>query len=138
MSAKAVKLSVSTGRINVENLTCEENINIKVSTGEVRLDNVSCRNLSSNGSTGDITLKSVVASGSFDIKRSTGDIKFDAADAAEITVKTDTGYVKGTLLSSKIFYVNSDTGKIEVPKSTKGGICEITTDTGDVVIGIKE
>ena len=37
---------------------------------------------------------------------------------------------------SKYFYVKSDTGNIRVPTSTKGGLCEIETDTGDVKIEI--
>ena len=49
---------------------------------------------------------------------------------------TDTGEVKGTLRSEKIFFTESDTGKISVPKSVTGGRCEITTDTGDIEIEI--
>ena len=55
----------------------------------------------------------------------------------EITVKTSTGSVKGTLLSEKVFVPRSDTGDIDVPKTKNGGFCEITTDTGDVEIAIK-
>jgi len=70
------------------------------------------------------------------IERSTGDVQFDGCDAGEIYVETDTGAVKGTLLSEKVFIVESDTGSIRVPKSVTGGKCEITTDTGDIKIDI--
>ena len=72
------------------------------------------------------------------IERSTGDVKFDKCDASEIEVKTDTGNVKGTLRSDKIFITRSDTGKINVPETLTGGKCKITTDTGDIKISIFE
>ena len=60
----------------------------------------------------------------------------DACDAAEIVVKTDTGDVTGTLLTEKVFMVKTDTGDVDVPRSVTGGACEITTDTGDIRVGI--
>ncbi len=47
------------------------------------------------------------------------------------------GDVKGTLLSEKAFFAESDTGDIDVPKTNVGGRCEITTDTGDIQIQIQ-
>jgi len=83
-------------------------------------------------------LKNVNAAEKFSIERSTGDVKFDGCDAAEVFVKTDTGDVTGTLLSEKVFIVETDTGKVDVPKTVNGGRCEITTDTGDINISIKQ
>ena len=108
-----------------------------VSTGKTLLKDISCGNLVSGGSTGDITLENVIASGLISIRRSTGDVKFDHCDAAELSVQTDTGDVTGTLLSEKIFFTESDTGRIEVPETTSGGKCKIKTDTGKIIISIK-
>jgi DUF4097 and DUF4098 domain-containing protein YvlB len=80
----------------------------------------------------------VIASGAFVIKRTTGDVTFEGCDAAELLVATDTGDVEGTLLTEKIFFVETDTGRREYPKTTTGGKCEITTDTGDIKISIKK
>ena len=135
-SAKSIDLSVSTGDIALSDVNCSGDVSIRVSTGRARLTNLKCHNLISGGNTGDIVLKSVIASGEISIKRSTGDVKFEASDAASIFVETDTGDVKGSLLSEKIFIVNTDTGKKEVPESTTGGRCKITTDTGDIKITI--
>ena len=55
-----------------------------------------------------------------------------------IYVETDTGDVRGTILTSKIFFAKSDTGDEDVPETTTGGICRIKTDTGDIKIRIKE
>ena len=92
-----------------------------------------CKNLISGGSTGDIILSGVVAAEKNSITRSTGDIKLDWCDAGEIYIKTDTGDVSGRLLSDKVFFAKTDTGKIKVPKSTSGEVCEIETDTGNII-----
>jgi DUF4097 and DUF4098 domain-containing protein YvlB len=111
-------------------------MSIGVTTGDTSVTDVTCLNLSSHGSTGDLNLSNVVASESFNLKRSTGDICFDRCDAGRITVKTSTGSVTGSLLSDKVFTANTDTGHVNVPPSTNGGQCELTTDTGNITITI--
>ena len=81
-------------------------------------------------------LKNVIANEKFDIERSTGDVKLELCDAAEILIRTDTGSVTGSLMSDKVFIVSADTGRVNVPKTTSGGVCQITTDTGDIRITI--
>lgn len=136
-SAETLDLSASTGRITVSNVICGGNANINVSTGRTNLNNIECKNLTSSGDTGDISLNHVIAAEKFSIKRSTGDVRFDGSDAAEILVETDTGDVTGTFLSEKIFFVETDTGSVDVPESITGGRCEITTDTGDIELDIQ-
>jgi len=131
-----LEITTSTGDISVARVTCGD-LSLNVSTGKIELSGISCQNLTSTGSTGDIEMRSVIASGTFKIKRSTGDVDFEASDAGEINILTDTGDVKGSLLSEKIFIIDTDTGKKDVPKTLTGGKCEITTDTGDIKIRIK-
>ncbi len=137
ISAKAIHLSTSTGTITASELVCEGDVTTQVSTGKMHLTNVTCKNLLSSGDTGDTALKNVIATEKFSIKRSTGDIKLDGCDAAEISITTDTGDVRGTLLSDKVFIAQTDTGRVDIPKTVSGGKCEITTNTGDIEIDIK-
>lgn len=137
ISAGEVDISVTTGDIEISALKCEGAIKIKVSTGDADVDNVTCKSLISTGNTGDMTLENVVATESFNIERSTGDIVLDGCDASSILVKTSTGNVHGSLLSEKIFVTRTDTGRVSVPETTSGGICEITTDTGNIIIDVK-
>ena len=136
IKADTMELSASTGRVTVQSVGCTGGLSICVSTGKTQLTDVSCDSLTSTGSTGDITLKNTVAAAALSIERSTGDVRFEGCDAAMITVRTSTGDVTGTLLSDKVFLTGTDTGRIDVPKTTVGGKCEITTDTGDIKIGI--
>lgn len=136
ISAGELDLSVSTGRVDVRSVVCRGSLGVSVSTGEAFLTDVACGSAVSGGSTGDITLENVIAAGTITIERSTGDVKLDRCDAAELLIKTDTGDVTGSLLSEKVFIADSDTGRIDVPKTGTGGRCEISTDTGDIVIAV--
>lgn len=131
-----LELSVSTGHITAKDIICDGDVKVNVSTGKTELKNVTCAYLLSQGSTGDITLKDVISKGKLSIERSTGDIELDRCDGVELFIKTDTGDVEGTLLSNKIFTVRTETGNVEVPKTTLGGKCEIETETGDIDIDI--
>ncbi len=134
LNTEKLDLSVTTGGIEVSNVTCKSDININVSTGKTKLNDIRCKNLTSSGDTGDISLNNVIAIEKFYIERSTGDVKFDGCDAAELLIKTDTGDVKGSLLTDKVFIAHTDTGRVDVPKTVTGGRCEISTDTGDIKI----
>ena len=118
-------------------MTCRGDAKIGVSTGEASVTDVSCNQFASQGNTGDICLKNVRAAGKCSVERSTGDVRFDGCDANSLFVKTDTGDVSGTLLSEKVFVTQTDTGRVQVPKTTAGGLCEITTDTGDIKITLR-
>ena len=134
ISAGALDLSVSTGKVTVTGANCEGDVKIDVSTGKVSMTDIRCKNLISDGDTGDISLRNVIANEAFSIETDTGDIKLDSCDATEISIETDTGDVTGSLLSSKVFIAQTDTGNVHVPKTVTGGKCEITTDTGDIKI----
>ena len=136
ISVGTLDLKVTTGKITVSGVTCREDVTVGVSTGITQLTDITCKNVISNGSTGYICLNHVIASEKFSIERSTGKVKFEGSDAAEIFVKTNTGNVSGNLLSEKIFFAKSHTGRVNVPESVSGGRCEITTDTGNIEMTI--
>ncbi len=137
ISASEMKLTSDTGKMNIKNVELSGDMEIREDTGSVAMENVTCRNLTSNGDTGKIVMTNVIASGEFNIERSTGDVKFNGCDAETIYVRTDTGNVTGSLLSEKVFITDTDTGNIDVPKTSTGGRCEITTDTGDIKISVE-
>ncbi len=138
ITASRLSLTVSTGNIFVAGVDCQGDVAVKVSTGKTRLTDLTCRNLTSEGSTGDMFLENVIAGGTLTVERNTGDVLLTRSNAASLRIATTTGDVKGSLLSDKIFITSTDTGRVEVPKTTDGGRCEIVTDTGDIRITIAE
>lgn len=129
-------LTASTGKITLDRTSCKGDLSITLSTGRTYLTDVGCKNLTTVANTGDLEMTNVLADETLSIKRSTGDVTFNGCDATDIVITTDTGDVKGTLNSGKIFTVRTDTGRIDVPDNALGGTCKITTDTGNVRIQI--
>lgn len=138
VSAGELDLAVSTGRVTVSGVACRGAVTLDASTGKTELTDVTCASLTSGGSTGGITLTRTVAGELLCVKRSTGNISFDGCDAGELLVQTDTGNVTGSLRSEKVFIAQTDTGAVDVPETTTGGKCKITTDTGDIRLTVSE
>ena len=136
ISAGALELRVTTGTVKITGVRCSGDVKLNVSTGDAHMIDVQCANLHSEGTTGDLRMQDVVVTDKMHLERSTGDVKFTLCDAGELFVKTTTGNVIGSLCSEKIFMAKASTGKVEVPKSVTGGICEIETSTGDIRITI--
>lgn len=140
MSARVagdVSIRTSTGRMHIEEVECQS-LEAVSTTGDKGISDVKCQNLYVESSTGYVHLTNVIASDRLDIEADTGRVILDGCDAASIKIETDTGDVEGTLLSEKIFYAESDTGRIRVPHTTSGGSCEVRTDTGDITFTIKQ
>ncbi|MGI6359844.1 MAG: DUF4097 family beta strand repeat-containing protein [Acholeplasmatales bacterium] len=138
ITANNISLQSSTGKHILTNVSATNNINIKANTGSVILTSVRSKTLRVVADTGTVKLNDVISTDYWNIITTVGSVVLTNSDAGEIFIKTTTGSVKGSLLSSKIFMARSDVGKITVPRTTTGGICEIETDTGTINITISE
>ena len=136
LQCRNLTLKCTTGGLTCESVQIDEALQFKSTSGRVSLSKIRCGTVNGKASTGDINCSDLMATGELRMETSTGDITLAASDAATLNIKTDTGDVKGTLLTEKIFYTETDTGKIKVPKSTTGGICEVITDTGSITFEI--
>lgn len=151
-----ISISTDTGFVRIENADVAQMLSVASTTGDKTLTDVQCGSLKIESTTGDNSLRNltvagnaklesdtgewelenVIVSGDAQLDSTTGDWEFDGFDAANITMETNTGDVEGTLLSDKIFFVDSNTGDVDVPRTTTGGTCNITTSTGDIEIDI--
>jgi DUF4097 and DUF4098 domain-containing protein YvlB len=138
LSAGSITLGTETGSISVSQLVCSGDFKTDVDTGRIKISDSSCKNFFSDGDTGDIHLDGFIASKKITIQRDTGDVRFSGMDAAEIYIENDTGDIEGSLLSGKMFTANTNTGRIRIPDDTEGGICKLTTNTGDIKVTIED
>ena len=134
----SVSLTTNTGDITANAIHTTGDVSVKSSTGRQILNDVTCASANLRASTGYVKMANLIVSGHLQIETTTGDITFDRCNAATMKITADTGNVTGTLCAPKIVYANSGTGKIQVPHSTEGGLCEITTDTGRISISFAE
>ena len=136
-SASRLSVATDTGKTEIESCKADE-IAVSSDTGKISLDGVDCTLLGIDAKTANISLERVIAEGKFDITSSTGNVTFDSCDAASVFVKTSTGDVTGNFLTDKVIFADTSTGKIDIPKLTSGGKCEITTSTGDIKITVSK
>lgn len=129
-------IHTTTGRIHLEDVDCGR-IDLESSTGDKTILRLNCASLTSESSTGRSSFTDVIAKGKISIEADTGDVKLERCDAAELSIETDTGDVSGSLLSEKIFYAETDTGRVRVPHTTSGGKCEVKTDTGNITFTVE-
>ena len=133
----SIKIESDTGDIKINNSKAKS-VTLESDTGDTVLSGIVCHSFVFTGDTGNITLSSVIAEGEMTIEINTGDVIFNRCDASEVKITTNTGDVKGSFLTDKIIFVDTDTGRTDYPKLTAGGRCDITTDTGDIKISIGE
>lgn len=126
----------STGDISAEKLSFGM-VSISVTTGDIAASGLNCESFSASGSTGNVSLNGVIAEGVLTVDTSTGNVTLDMCDAAELFISTSTGNVSGTLLTDKIFDANTGTGRVRLPGTDSGGICRITTSTGNITMDVK-
>lgn len=136
-NAKELDLTATTGKVTLSDIACEGDVKVDTTTGKTELTELKCENLMSTGSTGAAVLKCVTATKKLSVTRSTGKITLDSSDGGELFLKTSTGDVNGSLLTDKVFVTHTSTGSIDVPKTTSGGVCEISTSTGNIKITVK-
>lgn len=136
-ASKYTDIVVDTGDVVLDGVDHSEII-IKTTTGEIELNDVLCMTVDVESDTGNILFNKVNAIETIDAESDTGDVVFKSSDAGEIEVKTSTGDVRGTLLTDKIFFTETSTGSVKVPKTISGGTCDIKTSTGDINIKIAD
>lgn len=132
----AVSVKASTADIQIEKLSANY-LDLTLSTGDMQLMDMQCKNIKTTVSTGDIHLKNVIVAQELTMQSGTGDIFLEGCDAERLKIKTTTGDVVGWLLSPKVFLAQTNTGDVKIPQTTEGGLCEITTQTGDIDMDVQ-
>lgn len=136
ISCRALRLRSSTGNIECQRIEAAGALQCRASTGRISLSRTKCDALQGRTSTGGIVCQQLEVQGQLTMETTTGDVQLTDCDAAQLHITTDTGDVSGTLRTDKVFYATSDTGRIRVPHSTEGGLCEVRTDTGNITFDI--
>lgn len=126
------------GGIRMESVTVTEATDLETTSGEITLLYTTCGTLTAETGSGGIDLTDTTVTGHIQAETTSGSIRFARADAETLDLKTTSGSVKGSLLTPKIFYTDTTSGSVDVPKSTVGGLCEIRTTSGSIRITVGE
>lgn len=131
-----LRTTCTTGGLSCHSAQVEGAIQFESDTGRISFSRVQCGSITGETTSGDIICEDGHIDGDLNMVAGSGDITLTNFDADTLHITTDTGDVSGSLHSEKIFFTETNTGDIRVPKSTSGGVCEIKTDTGDIIFTI--
>ncbi len=109
-------------------------LSVETLSGDLELHNITAKNVDLQTVSGDMECFRVIAQEQMQMESTSGEIKLKQCDADTLFFKTVSGDVEGTLLSGKVFDVDTVTGDVKVPTSGQGGMCQIETISGDVKI----
>ena len=129
-------MTCTTGDLQYNQMQVENTIQFESDTGRVSFGQIQCGSIIGTTTTGDIVCEGGSIDGDLNMVTDSGDITLTNFEVTTLHITTDTGDVSGSLRSEKIFFTETNTGDIRVPKSTEGGLCEIKTDTGDITFTI--
>lgn len=136
---KDIDINTTSGEINVSGIEKTENINIKATSGDIDLKDIQTDELRVESRSGEIELSDVTAEKDMSVKTTSGDVDLNRCDSDNIYIKTASGDVECSLLSEKLFSVDTKSGDVDVPASTLiAGQCNIRTSSGDIEVKIKK
>ncbi len=137
ITAKSITVRNSSGELEMHNVHVTEKISLTSSSGEMELEDVTCNILSIGVSSGSVEMKSVVSIAATEIQAKSGDIELRRCDAGSYDIKTSSGSVTGSVLTEKIFFAESGSGRIRVPQTYEGGVFKVKTSSGDISLQIQ-
>lgn len=132
-----VSVETSSGIILIEELACAK-LRVKNSSGSINLSDVKAEELEGENSSGEIRCNNVMVAGDMKLSNTSGGMELGGCDAANLQLSSTSGSIKGTLLTEKIFVADATSGSVDVPKTTSGGMCEVTTTSGSIKMSIVE
>lgn len=128
----------TSGSTHITEADVKGDVSTSASSGSLNLTDVECTNLTAGNTSGKINCNNVIAFEDMNIENSSGGIVLEACDALELKLSATSGSIKGSLLSEKIFQADATSGSVDVPKTTSGGVCEVTTTSGSIKMSIVE
>lgn len=132
-----VSVETSSGSILIEEVACAK-LRVKNSSGSIHLSDVKAEELEGENSSGEIRCNNVMVAGDMKLSNTSGGMEIDGCDAANLKLTSSSGSIRGTLLTEKIFVADATSGSVDVPKTTSGGMCEVTTTSGSIKMSIVE
>ncbi len=138
LSFQRIALGTASGNIRCDFPATEE-LNVSSASGEIEVAGQSPRWAFLSSASGNMSLSNVLAEKRLQAQSSSGSITLNRCDGGEVALESSSGDIRGSLLSDKLFEIETVSGNVACPPSVKdGGLCSITTASGSVSIQIEE
>ena len=136
-SAASLTLESGSGDQTVKETACSGDGKLHSGSGDIELEDSSFRALDLSTTSGKTTLSKTVCSGSVKAESGSGDIRLRKASAASFDFRSTSGNVKGSVVGSVDFIVESSSGSVRTRGGVRGAAaCRVRTGSGDVDLEI--
>ncbi len=112
----------------------KETLTVETLIGDLKLHHVTAKNIQAQSTSGDIEVVRAVALEQMKLESTSGEIELKHCDAPIMWLKTVSGDVEGSLMTGKVFEIETHSGDVRVPPLGTGGKCRIETVSGDIEI----
>ena len=133
-----LRAKAGSGEIKAATVEADD-VEITTSSGDIECADMKTGTLTTKANSGQTDLHRVLVDGLLKHDSGSGEIEADATDAGEIEIRVNSGDVELELLSDRFYEIKTNSGSVYAPQSTRdGGMCRITTTSGDVRITVTE
>lgn len=137
VSPKSLHVQSTSGDVTIDSVRVEGELEAKTVSGDLAFSQVDCGTLNAETTSGEVGASTLCTTGELRIKTVSGDVDLRRCDAESLWIKTTSGDVTGRLITEKIFDTDTTSGRVHVPRSQSGGICEVATTSGDITFTIE-
>lgn len=134
MTTQSLSAKTGSGDVNLEGTTTQA-LSVQTASGDITLTLINCDEVDVKTGSGEVHAVRLICGGHLSMQSGSGDILLEFCDAATLSFLTGSGDVEGILLSPKTFRSTTGSGNESYPP-TQGGLCEATTQSGDIEFSI--
>ncbi len=132
LQTKDAVCTATSGDLSVKNITVDGALELESVSGKIVLDDGHAARTTCNATSGDVKFENCLVDEHLEIHTVSGRINLISCDADTLRLGTVSGDVRGELLSEKTFQTQTTSGNVRVPSGQTGGLCYITTTSGNI------
>lgn len=133
-------ISATSGEIRLAHLSVADILTVTAVSGDLELEGVTVAGAADLETTsGEVELTDTRVADCLVINTVSGDVELENSEGETMYIHTTSGDVTGTLPRAKDFELKSTTGRNWYSASSSdGGLCEVTSTSGDIVLYVEE
>lgn len=136
IECKSAVAAAKSGCVTLSEIEAEDGIEVESYSGRISVSGLYAQSMDIQSKSGRVECTSALAKTGISVRTLSGSVIFDGCDAEEVSVETLSGSVSGTLLTEKIFFTETNSGNVDVPFFTEGGVCRVKTSSGNIKISV--
>ena len=132
-------ISATSGEVQLADLSVADTLSVKTVSGDIELEAVTAGAADLETTSGEVELTDTRVADCLVINTVSGNVELENSEGETMYIHTTSGDVTGTLPRAKDFELKSTSGREWCSASSSdGGLCEVTTMSGDIVLYVAE